>query len=320
MKPFTRPSRHGRLRRPGLLGVAVATVAALGGCAQQTVPGEGFPDWEAVERNDEARFEAQLDALAAAITRADPFANEVDTDVAGVAYVHAVFGEDTLDTQYFVAIHGSPPAMYYQQTEAVAGATIDEVHLPGAQYDYYLLGEHFAGLAPTSWVRMPSIYDASTPYELGSLCEVAGFYQACFLHEMIELTAESGADVRRLVSVESDGTVHSQTEITLQALLDTDEIVRIDDDVVAEFPDAMLESLIPVHFWQDAEGNLIKMEMNGVFEGDEVSGDLLMQVGFEVTGLGSAVEVPTLPPEWDVTTIEGDEQITAFWDQVWELK
>ena len=307
-------------RRPFRLLAAAAVVVLLAGCAPQSVAGEGFPDWDAVERSQEDRFEEQLDALADAIVRADSFANDVDTDVAGVAYVHATFGDKTLDTQYFGAIHGNPPATYYQQTEAVAGATIDEVHLPGAQYDYYLLGEHFAGLAPTPWVRMPTSYDAVSAYELGSLCEIAGFYQACFLHEMIELTAESGVDVRRLVSVEPDGTVHSQTEITLQALLDSDEIVRFAAAVVAQFPDEMLTSLIPVNFWQDADGNLLKMEMNGVFEGDEVSGDLLMQVGFEVTGLGSAVEVPSLPPDWDVTTIEGADQVDAFWDQVWELK
>ncbi len=311
-----RPRRSARRRV-----LATAVVAALlAGCSAEVVEGEAFPDWDAVERSQEERFQEQMDALADALIRTDPFTNDVDTDVAGVAYVHATFADRTLDTQYFVALHGNPPATYYQQTEAVAGATIDEVHLPGAQYDYYLLGEHFAELAPTPWVRMPTTYDTVTTHELGGLCEISGFYQACYLHQMIEATTESGVAVRRLVTEEADGTVHSQTEITLQSLIDSRQVVVFDDDVLEMFPEAMFTALIPVHFWQDAEGNLIKMEMNGVFEGDEDSGDLKMQVGFEVTGLGSAVEVPSLPPEWDVTTIEGADAVDAFWDQVWELK
>lgn len=314
-------------RRPRavVVGAAVALAVAgtaVGGCAPPPVTGQAVPDWQAVQENQDVRFEAQLDALAASITAADSFTRDVDTDVAGVAYTHATFGEDTLDNQIFVAIHGNPPTLFQQQTDAEAGATLDEIHLPGDQWDYYLLGERFTSLAPTRWVRMPTSYQGQPVNPLGTLCATAGFYHACFLHDMIRLTAESdrGADVRRLVSVSDDGTVHSQTEVTLQALLDTGQVLSFTDELLAQFSDEMRQSLIPVHFWQDADGNLLKMEMNGVFEGDGAAGDLEVQTGFEVTGLGSGVETPALPPEWDITTIDTADGVAAFWDGVWELK
>lgn len=313
-------SRRTHRSRLPLTALAVAMAAALAGCGSPApVAGAGFPDPDAVQRNDEARFEVQMELLGDAILQADPFVGDVGTDVAGVAYLHATFGEHTLDTQTFVAIQGSPPAVFYQQTDAEPGATLDLVHQAGSDYDYFLLGDQFASLAPTQWVQLPTAYKPYTNYVLGHLCGIPGFFQACDLHNMINITIESGEDVRRLVSVDEDGTVHSQTQITLQAMLDDGGILSFGDDIIESFPDSMFEARIPVDFWQDADGNLLKMEMNGVFEGDATSGDLLIQSGFEVTGQGSAVEVPALPPDWDVTIIEAD-QVSAFWDQVWELK
>jgi hypothetical protein len=313
---------RGRTVGRGLL--ATGLVLVLAGCASEPVDGEAFPDWEVVDSRAAERFDAQLVLLDSAIEGSSPFRTDSSTDVTGVSYVHATYGDKDTGSQSVVAIRGNPASVFIQQTDADEGYTIDTLHVGGESVDYLLLGDGYAPLAPTPWVEVPTVYGYPGEDDLVSglrtMCFVDGFQTVCEVREAIARTAESeqGDAMRRFVRTEDDGSVLSETEVTLAAVLEDGMILNLPPEISDELSDEMLESFVPVSLWQDADGQLLKMELNGTVRGTDGAEDLVIQVGFEITGKATRTDFPAAPAPADVTVVP-DAEVDAFYTEMGNL-
>lgn len=303
------------------LSAAIATLALLlsvGACSPGTVRGEAFPDWEAVDIATTARLAAQMDLLDSHILTSSPFTTAATTDITGVTYSHATFGEDTVAGQSVVALSGNPASLFTQQNDPGTGRTIDVLHVGGDSWDYLLLGDGLDTDITTPWVRFPTLYGSLGILGENAMCLVLGFSTVCDVRDAISATEESeaGASMRRSVRTTRDGSVLSQTEVTLQSILDV-ELLSMPPTLSGTLTDTMLATLVPVSLWQDAEGALLKVEMNGVVPGADDVPDLVVQLGFEITGTAARDDVPSAPDLADVTTLTDDERddfITSLGD------
>lgn len=313
---------RGRTVARGLL--ATGLVLVLAGCASEPVDGEAFPDWDVVDSRAAERFDAQLLLLDSAIEGSSPFRSDSSTDVTGVSYVHATYGDKDTGSQSVVAIRGNPASVFIQQTDADEGYTIDTLHVGGESVDYLLLGDGYASLAPTPWVEVPTVYgypgEDDLVAGLRTMCFVDGFMTVCDVRNAILATAESeqGAAMRRFVRTESDGSVLSETEVTLDAVLTSGTILNLPPEISDELSDEMLESFIPVSLWQDADGQLLKMELNGTVRGTDGAEDLVIQAGFEITGKATRKDFPAAPAPADVTVVP-DAEVDAFYTEMGNL-
>lgn len=324
---LARGRRPGRRTAPGLrasLGVVVVLALAAGCAAVEPVEGEAFPDWEAVDTLAAQTFDAQMALLDVRISESSPFTTAARTDVTGVSYTHATHGDRETSAQAVVAIRGNPASIFVRQTDSKPGYTVDTLHVGGDAWDYLLLGDSLSSLAPTEWVALPTVY--GTPGEsdldagLRTMCFVTGFQTLCQIRSTIVATQESarGAQMRRSVSTEPDGVVHSETEVTLAAVVAEDALLDIPSEVSDLFTPAMLDSFIPVSIWQDADGQLLKTEMNGTVRGTDGVEDFVVQVGFEITGDAARSDFPAVPDPADVTTIDQSGR-SAFYDALGDL-
>ncbi|MBI9115704.1 hypothetical protein [Sanguibacter suaedae] len=311
------------MRAGGALA-ALTTLLLLAACTPEPVDGQAFPDWDHADALASERFDAQLAALDAAIDASDPFRSDAQPSITGVSYVHATYGDRDSGQQSVVSLHGNPASVLIQQTDADPGFTVDTLHVSGEDVDYLLLGDGYSSLAPTPWVEVPTVYGhpGEDPLVAGlrSMCFVDGFQTMCEIRDAITYTADSavGGDARRSVDVEPDGTVFTRTEVTLAAVLVDNSLVHLPQDIVDELSPTMLDTFIPVALWQDPDGNLVKMEMNGTVPGTDGAEDLAVQVGFEVTGAADPGAFPDLPATDDVTVIpaRGTED---FYDRMGDL-
>lgn len=304
----------------------LAMLLLFTGCSVKPVHGQAVPDWSAVETRSGELFDIQLEKLATYITGANPFATDAVTNVTGLSYVHMTYGELSSGSQSDVTIMGNPVSVLIKQTDADAGYTIDTLHVGGEKYDYLLLGDSYAALAapvsPTPWVRTPTLYGGpgDDPLGLGllTLCLVDGFRMVCRTHDAILHTAESdrGADMRKSVTANADGTLFSQTEVTLAACLEDPGMLGLPTDISSAFSQEMLDTFIPVSLWQDVDGRLVKMEMNGLIPGSGGADDFSLQVGFEITGTAVAEDFPPLPADWDVTILDTHQQVDDLYTQM----
>ncbi|WP_149204571.1 hypothetical protein [Actinotalea subterranea] len=315
-----RSSRSARVRVVSAAGLLLLLTACAG-----TTQGQAFPDWEDLEERDAARFEAQLEALGTAINESSPFTTTAEMSVTGVSYVHAAYGERDSGSQAVVHVLGNPASIFIQQTDADAGYTIDTLHVGGQTWDYLLLGDGYASLAPTPWVQMPTIYghpdEDPLTASLRTVCFIEGFQQMCEIHDTVVTTAESprGQDMRASVTVEPDGVVRSETEVTLAAVIENNGLLHIPPEISSELTQAMLDSFIPVTLWQDADGMIIKVEMNGSVPGTDGADDFVVQAGFEITGTASPEDFPTPPIAWDTTVITDEQAIDDFYTKMGNL-
>lgn len=299
-------------------------VLVLAGCTTEPVGGDAYPDWDVVDTRAAERFDAQLALLESVIESSSPFRSDSSTDTTGVSYVHATYGDKDTGSQSVVAIRGNPASVFIQQTDADDGFTIDTLHVGGESVDYLLLGEGYSSLAPTPWVQVPTVYghpgEDDLVAGLRTMCFVDGFQTVCEVRDAILATAasEQGASMRRFVRTEDDGTVLSETEVTLASVLADGMIIAIPPEISDEFSDEMLESFIPVSMWQDPEGRLLKMELNGTVRGTDGAEDLVVQVGFEITGKATRKNFPPAPDRADVTVVPED-QIAAFYTEMGNL-
>lgn len=311
-------------RRTGVLVVGALVLALTTGCSSDPVIGAGFPDWDTADALAAERFDAQMTVLDARIAESSPFTTDSRTDVTGVAYAHATHGDRESSGQSVVAIRGNPASVFVRQTDSKPGFTLDTLHVGGEASDYLLLGDSYSSLAPTEWVQVPTIY--GTPGEdplsagLRTMCFITGFQTMCQIRDAITLTQESdlGAQMRRSVQTDGDGVAHSETEVTLAAVVAVSALLNIPAEVSDLFTPEMLDSFIPVSVWQDADGNLIKMEMNGTVPGTDGVDDFVVQVGFEITGSATTKDFPAVPDPFDVTVID-ESTTSAFYDALGEL-
>ncbi|SDB90711.1 hypothetical protein SAMN05216410_0841 [Sanguibacter gelidistatuariae] len=312
-----------RSRAAALLGSALV-LALAAGCSSEPVTGAAFPDWDAVDARAAAHFDAQMTLLDERIAESSPFTTDARTDVTGVAYTHAIHGDNKAGGQSVVAVRGNPASVFVRQTDSKAGFTLDTLHIGGEASDYLLLGDSYSSLAPTEWVETPTIYGAPGENEfaaaLRTMCFITGFQTMCEIREAIRVTQEStfGAQMRRSVQTDDDGTVHSETEVTLAAVVSVAALLDIPAGISDQFTPEMLDSFIPVSVWQDSDGNLIKMEMNGTVRGTDGVDDFVVQVGFEITGSATKKDFPAVPDPTDVTVID-ESGISAFYDALGEL-
>lgn len=266
--------------------------------------GEAFPDWDAVDVVATERFTAQMDLLDSHILESSPFTTGETTDITGVTYTHATFGEDTSAGQSVVAVSGNPASLFTQQNDPGTGRTIDMLHVGGDSWDYLLLGDGLDTDIDTPWVRFPTLYGSLGILGDNAMCYVLGFSTVCDVRDAINATeaSDAGPSMRRTVTSSRDGEVLSQTEVTLQSILDA-EMLSMPESLTAMLTDTMLSTLVPVNLWQDADGALLKIEMNGVVAGEGDVPDLVLQLGFEITGTAARDDVPPVPELADVTTL-----------------
>lgn len=316
--PSARPGRASRSRRPLAAVAAVGVLLGLGACSPEPVRGEAFPDWDAVDVAATERFTAQMDLLDSHILESSPFTTGETTDITGVTYTHATFGEDTSAGQSVVAVSGNPASLFTQQNDPGTGRTIDMLHVGGDSWDYLLLGDGLDTDIDTPWVRFPTLYGSLGILGDNAMCYVLGFSTVCDVRDAINATeaSDAGPSMRRTVTSSRDGEVLSQTEVTLQSILDA-EMLSMPESLTAMLTDTMLSTLVPVNLWQDADGALLKIEMNGVVPGEGDVPDLVLQLGFEITGTAARDDVPPAPELDDVTTLsetERDDFINSLGD------
>lgn len=301
-------------------GTAVLVALLLGGtaCTPGTVRGEAVPDWDAVDAVATERFTAQMDLLDSHILTSSPFTTDETTDITGVTYTHATFGDDTSAGQSVVAVSGNPASLFTQQNDPGSGRTIDMLHVGGDSWDYLLLGDGLDTDVTTPWVRFPTLYGSLDLLGDSAMCYVLGFSTVCDMRDAISATeaSDAGAAMRRTVTTRRDGTVLSQTEVTLRSVLDA-ELLLLPPSLDDTLTDTMRDALVPVSLWQDEDGALLKIEMNGVVPGEGDVPDLVLQLGFEITGTAARDDVPPAPDLTDVTTLtdtERDDFITSLGD------
>ena len=316
--PSARPGRASRSRRPLAAVAAVGVLLGLGACSPEPVRGEAFPDWDAVDVAATERFTAQMDLLDSHILESSPFTTGETTDITGVTYTHATFGEDTSAGQSVVAVSGNPASLFTQQNDPGTGRTIDMLHVGGDSWDYLLLGDGLDTDIDTPWVRFPTLYGSLGILGDNAMCYVLGFSTVCDVRDAIDATeaSDAGPSMRRTVTSSRDGEVLSQTEVTLQSILDA-EMLSMPESLTEMLTDTMLSTLVPVNLWQDADGALLKIEMNGVVPGEGDVPDLVLQLGFEITGTAARDDVPPAPELDDVTTLsetERDDFINSLGD------
>lgn len=318
---------HARRRRPALLAstlVSTLVLAVTAACSSEPVTGGAFPDWDVVDALAADSFTTQMTLLDERIAESSPFTTEARTDVTGVAYTHATHGDRDTSRQSVVAVRGNPASVFVRQTDSEPGYTLDTLHMGGDTSDYLLLGDSYSSLAPTPWVAVPTIYGAPGEDDLTAglrtMCFITGFQTMCEIRNAIRGTEESalGTQMRRSVQTDDEGVVHSETEVTLAAVVAEAALLDIPAEISDLFTPEMLDTFIPVSIWQDAEGNLIKMEMNGKVRGTDGVEDFVVQVGFEITGRSTTKDFPVLPDPGDVTEIDQAET-PAFYDALGEL-
>jgi len=313
-----RPGTASRSRRPLVAAAVVGVLLGVGACSPEPVRGEAFPDWDAVDVAATERFTAQMDLLDSHILESSPFTTGETTDITGVTYTHATFGEDTSAGQSVVAVSGNPASLFTQQNDPGTGRTIDMLHVGGDSWDYLLLGDGLDTDIDTPWVRFPTLYGSLGILGDNAMCYVLGFSTVCDVRDAINATeaSDAGPSMRRTVTSSRDGEVLSQTEVTLQSILDA-EMLSMPESLTAMLTDTMLSTLVPVNLWQDADGALLKVEMNGVVPGEGDVPDLVLQLGFEITGTAARDDVPPAPELDDVTTLsetERDDFINSLGD------
>lgn len=313
-----RPGTASRSRRPLVAAAVVGMLLGLGACSPEPVRGEAFPDWDAVDVAATERFTAQMDLLDSHILESSPFTTGETTDITGVTYTHATFGEDTSAGQSVVAVSGNPASLFTQQNDPGTGRTIDMLHVGGDSWDYLLLGDGLDTDIDTPWVRFPTLYGSLGILGDNAMCYVLGFSTVCDVRDAIAATeaSDAGPSMRRTVTSSRDGEVLSQTEVTLQSILDA-EMLSMPESLTEMLTDTMLSTLVPVNLWQDADGALLKVEMNGVVPGEGDVPDLVLQLGFEITGTAARDDVPPAPELDDVTTLsetERDDFINSLGD------
>lgn len=300
----------------GVLGLVVP-LAACGSTPE--VEGSAYPDWDAVDEEMLHRLDAELDRLFEGLVAVDPWRSyawlDEDAGPSGVSYIHMRAGDKTLGWQSRVALVGNPPAVVHRRSSAYEGLMIDYVHYPGESVDYFVLGDAFLDLAPTRWVAReysPYAPENELAMGLGGLCLVEGLGDACHINDAIYYTEHSDAAdrVRRDVTVAEDGSVQVRTEVTLDALIEA-VVISVADELLAEWTDEALQTLVPTSFWLDPDGGLLKIEVNGIVPLVDGRDDLYIQAGFESTGLASSADVPPLPPRDEITYVSADE-----WDAI----
>lgn len=304
-------------RAPGT-ALLVALLLGATACTPGTVRGEAVPDWDAVDAVATERFTAQMDLLDSHILTSSPFTTDETTDITGVTYTHATFGEDTSAGQSVVAVSGNPASLFTQQNDPGSGRTIDMLHVGGDSWDYLLLGDGLDTDITTPWVRFPTLYGSLDILGDSAMCYVLGFSTVCDMRDAISATeaSDAGTAMRRTVTTRRDGTVLSQTEVTLRSVLDA-ELLLLPPSLDDTLTDTMRDALVPVSLWQDEDGALLKIEMNGVVPGEGDVPDLVLQLGFEITGTAARDDVPPAPDLADVTTLtdtERDDFITSLGD------
>lgn len=313
-----RPGTGSRSRRLLTTAAVVGMLLGVGACSPEPVRGEAFPDWDAVDVAATERFTAQMDLLDSHILESSPFTTGETTDITGVTYTHATFGEDTSAGQSVVAVSGNPASLFTQQNDPGTGRTIDMLHVGGDSWDYLLLGDGLDTDIDTPWVRFPTLYGSLGILGDNAMCYVLGFSTVCDVRDAINATeaSDAGPSMRRTVTSSRDGEVLSQTEVTLQSILDA-EMLSMPESLTEMLTDTMLSTLVPVNLWQDADGALLKIEMNGVVPGEGDVPDLVLQLGFEITGTAARDDVPPAPELDDVTTLsetERDDFINSLGD------
>lgn len=298
-----RPLGGGR-RRAGALAALAALV--LTGCGTETVTGQGAADESALAAQEAAVFEERMALLDEAAL--------ASFDLVGTSFNHAEYGDARTDRQTFVAKLGDPPALFLQQSSSTEGDQIDSYHPAGSDRDYLLLGDAYVTLAPTRWVSVPTSY----PADALDVCVIEGLADVCRMSAALAETMESDAavGVPQQVFTRDDGSTQLVTAITVDSALAQPGLIDLSSEVTSQFDEEILQSLIPLSVWQDAEGLLTKIELSGQVDGDT---PLLVQTGFEVSGVAVEENFPQPPSPLDITLLDGG-QYQALRDAVTQIR
>lgn len=299
------------LRRPHAAVGVLATVLLIGSltaCSGDVAMGEAYPDWDQVEALNIARFDAQMALLDERIARSDPFKTDASMNIIGVRYSLLTYGEEEFGNNNTVVLHGNPASQFTQMVDPGTGTTADSLHIGGTEWDYLLLGSGYHNSTPTPWVRFPTLSEAvNAGGSTTDLCDVLGVKTMCDLRTAMNQTAETATGlIRKSAKVADDGSVFIQTEVTLQSTIDS-ELYVLPEDATAILTDSMRSALLPVNIWQNTEGDLTKVEINGIVAGVDDDPDLQVQLGFEITGVSTIDDIPAVPADNLVTTLTLDE-------------
>ncbi len=259
---------------------------------------DAVPDQHVIDQRQGALYAKYYKLLDKGLTDGHP--------VKGTVYKHASFGSRDLDTEWDVDYFGNPSTVISRNRVLATdpGDTIDSFHPGGSPYDYILLGNVYASVSPTGWVRVPTQY--GTPV---NVCEVSGYQTICDIEDALTFTMQDKKNqIVRRVTNNGDGTVTLLSGVTLAAMLKDNFLLNIPDRISKQFTKSQLSHEVPVRFVVNAKGQPEIVEIAGTFPGPT---PLTVQVGFQVTGTPKASDLPKLPGDGQYTDMSTADYIAA---------
>ncbi|WP_271985472.1 hypothetical protein [Pseudoclavibacter terrae] len=264
--------------------------------------------------NHEAKLEYHAD------TGAELLGDSLVEGLAGVenfsatAYTHGKASTGaTLSTQHETTVVGA--SYVTKESTAEPGTSIDEVHMAGSGFTYYLFGSAYTTVVATPWARLP-MGDLDRANDPQRTCILGTVIFMCNLVEAWQLSKESnGEELPEKLEVSADGSKHFTSAVTFDSLEEAG-LYTLGDDLRSQLSEDELGTLLPLHVWVGTDGIVQKIEVNGTM--DAASLDVEVQFGFEITGTPTADDLPddpaSLAPQY-VTNVTAD-QASAFWDAI----
>ncbi|WP_344964482.1 hypothetical protein [Crossiella cryophila] len=290
---MTRTQRRGRLA--ALAGALAVTITAAG-CSSAS-PGLALADQQAVTAYMAAQFDGAFKKLDQELIK--------PRDEKSTVFWHGRFNERKTDKEIDVFRYQAadkakpePPAIFTKsRTSKDMKDNLDQYHPSGSEWDYLLLGERFRSLATTPWVRFPTF----TPKDGFNVCLLTGVQTVCAMQDAMKATQKSSpAGLVKEYRQQADGTAELLTGVTLKSFVDA-RVLSFPEDFKKQMTPPMLESFLRTTVTMDPQGQLKKIEINGIV--DKGGPKIEIQVGYEILGKATAKDFPPEPSPLDRTDL-----------------
>jgi hypothetical protein len=308
------------------MSLLVGTLGACGGPVQL----QGSVDQVSLINHNQARVVERLKAMDQFVADHNWNLDGSGWDVLSIGYELAlVDGEPATATSSTNAMMGNPAAITLQEgggsTAEGRGLGLSRYHPAGSDVDYLLLGETIRDLAPTPWISVESVlvdgrdfkdeFMQRDPYTT-TFCVGSSRFILCGLRAtLFKAISENNPDVFKNPEVTDLGMGMTLLSVTVPvwALGRSDDYPGFaalvpaieENEARLLMQNEMIREPILIRLWQTAEGEPIKMEMNGeLTDGERV---LTFQSGWEKKGTATARDFPQAPSPMDVTHFTNEQ-------------
>jgi hypothetical protein len=305
---------------------------AAGGCdaGGEAAPARARADEVSLLTSERAKAQERLEAFDRFMMDNNWQFSGSGWDVVGSYYtMSTVNGEPSGGGGGQLAMMGTPPAISITASGVSApGTSLQTYHPSGSKLDYLLVGENIRDLAPSPWISVDTSYvdepsdpdRRRAPYSLG-FCHASSFFLLCSVRASVfraVIQNENNVPDDPHVSVLPDGGTEMSITVPFWTLANAEEfpnypaVFAVDSEFKA-LTEAMEDEPILIRIWQTAEGEPLKVELNGeVTDGTDT---IAVQAGWERTGQSTEADYPQAPSALDVTYMTQDEY-TAFLETV----